>query len=198
MEKNYKWRLLWIFLKERFSKPFHSPAYVLYFGLVIILIGSFGLIYDLLTSTYSFKLQWDHVKVKNIVMNMCNISLSLVTASIFDLIFIKKSSLKQKDDNIELYQIKRDISILGISFLIFVFALWILANTVFNNVYIKLLIGILSLTFGYYVWWISNTTNRLIIKEIDYREILGGETEFKTEDGTTKEELRGDRTGFKH
>ena len=104
------------------------PGYVFYFLFVIIFVGSFGLIYDLFSAKYGLDLEWDTEKIKNIVMNMTNISLSLVTASIIDLIFITKNSLKRNEDDEEFFPIKRDINILGISFLITVFLLWILGK----------------------------------------------------------------------
>ncbi|MFY7739225.1 MAG: hypothetical protein ACOVQC_01805 [Flavobacterium sp.] len=193
MEKNYKWNLLKEFLKERYNKPKEMPGYVLYFFFVIILVGSFGLFYDLFSANYGIKLEWDYERVKNIVMNMCNVSLSLVTASIFDLIFISSKSLKRNDDDEYFYPIKRDINIFGITCLIIVFILWIFANTIFINIFIKLSIGILSLLFGYYVWWISNSKNKLFLTKVEIQPILGGEpiVENEEEDG-----LNGDINEF--
>lgn len=182
MEKNYKWNLLKEFLKERYNKPKEMPGYVLYFFFVIILVGSFGLFYDLLTANYDIKFEWDTDRVKNIVMNMCNVSLSLVTASIFDLIFISKKSLKRNEDDEYFYPIKRDINIFGITCLIIVFLLWIFANTIFIDVYIKLSIGIISLLFGYFVWWISNVKNKLFVSKVEIQPILGGEALVENEE----------------
>lgn len=191
MEKNYKWKLLKEFLKERYNKPKEMPGYVFYFLFVIIFVGSFGLIYDLFSAKYGLDLEWDNEKIKNIVMNMTNISLSLVTASIIDLIFITKKSLKRSEDDEEFFPIKRDINILGISFLITVFLLWILANAIFTCIYIKLVIGVLSLIFGYYVWWISNSKNKLLVHTVNINNILGDNLENGGNDG-----LNGDINGF--
>ncbi|MFH6936343.1 hypothetical protein [Flavobacterium sp. FlaQc-30] len=191
MEKNYKWKLLYEFLKDRYNKPKEMPGYVLYFLFVIIFVGSFGLFYDLFSAEYGVNLEWDDEKIKNIVMNMTNVSLSLVTASIIDLIFITKNSLKRSEDDEEFFTIKRDINILGISFLIIVFLLWILANAIFVNRYMKLIIGIISLIFGYYVWWICNSKNKLLVHTININNLLGNEPENGRND-----DLNGDINGF--
>lgn len=182
MEEYYKWNLLKEFLKERYNKPKEIPGYVLYFFFVIILVGSFGLFYDLFSANYGINLDWDNERVKNIVMNMCNVSLSLVTASIFDLIFISKKSLKRNEDDQYFYPIKRDINIFGITCLIIVFLLWIFANTIFINEFIKLSIGIFSLLFGYYVWWISNSKNKLFLTKVEIEPILGGDPNDENEE----------------
>jgi len=192
MGKNYKWKLLKEFLNERYNEPKKMPGYVFYFFFVIIFVGSFGLIYDLFSTTYGYTLEWDKERVRNIVMNMTNISLSLVTASIIDLIFISKNSLRRDEGNEDFLKIKRDINILGISFLITVFLLWILANAIFINVYIKLFLGSTSLIFGYYVWWISNSKNKILVQNNNVNHILGNSPDNSENGG-----LQGDIKGFK-
>ena len=174
MENNTKkkqWTLLGNFLSKRTSQPLGNPKYVLYFIFIIILVGSFGLFYDLMKIDYCFSCGLDSEKVKSFAYNMTNISLSLITASVIDLIFISKKNIEENDNvldnSINEYQnIKGNVRFFGLSSLILSFILWILVNDLLVNDYLKLILAICSLFFSYWIWWISNVKNKILSEVI--------------------------------
>jgi hypothetical protein len=252
------WETLAQFLKKRTFNPIYSPGFILYFFFIIVLVGSFGLLYDLKDSYLGWNYVIDTSKLKSIVMNMTNIGLSLVAASTIELLFVSNKKLADEDKDIDdmlnlkiesaanknrffnynidqyskrivvlkdfklknpkkadktekeilsieknskknealiqkwenksrrfsdklkkkefekniRYQfgsIKGDIRIFGISCLIVQFVFWIVANQAHEeSIAIKIIFGTLSLLLGYYVWWISNAKNKLLINEANY------------------------------
>jgi len=76
------WNTLGRFLKKRTLYPLSSPSFILYFVFIIIIVGSFGLFYDLKDSYFGYDYEIDPIKARSIIMNMTNIGLSLAAASI--------------------------------------------------------------------------------------------------------------------
>lgn len=113
---------------------------------------------------------------------MSNISISLIAASVIEMILIKEEDLNGK------YNRKVDIQIFGISSLILSFFLWIFANKFSDNVY-GLVISIFGLLFSYIFWWIANAENKVLLPERNPIDTLGGKT--------GKDNLAGDTIGFK-
>ena len=184
------WELLGSFLKESFIDPLYKPSFIFYFLFIVVGIGSFGIIYDIINLNYGCNLFLDKTKINSLLMNMTNVGLSITSVSVFDLIFISSKKLTKKikkedqkeDQEEELIQnkylsLKRDIGVMGISLLVIEFVLWIFVNTLFEIFVLRVLFAVTSLTIGYYVWWISNSKNRLLIKDTnlkDSRDLMGG------------------------
>ena len=204
MRKNKNWSLLFYFLKKRTFDSFENPKYVLYFVFIIILVGSFGLISDLFKLTYCISCKLDSEIIKSFTFNMTNIGLSLVAASVIDLIFIskkniKKENLEQKHKNIDFQSIKGNVRFFGLTSLILSFIFWIFANNLIENNYWKIIIATISLLFSYWIWWISNVRNKILSNSItNLSAIIGGiPNEKKKNNNTPKEELKGNISGFK-
>jgi hypothetical protein len=275
------WKTLYQFLKKRTFYPFHSPGFIFYFIFIIVLVGSFGLFYDILKDSYwGCDYEIDTNKLKSIVMSMTNIGLSLVAASTIDLLFVSKKKLAEEENDINnwinlkieiaknksrLYNydieqyskridqlkefnlnkpnlanktereirdiekklakktelikkwnnklqylsdklkqkefeknigyqfslIKGDVRIFGISCLIIQFVLWIIANQANeNSIYLRIAFGTISLFLGYYIWWISNAKNKLLINDTNY--IIDG----REMGGVTNGPLAGTTEGY--
>lgn len=172
------WNELKLFLRKRSLSPLKYPSFVLYFIFVIILMGSIGVLNVILSWISNGDLE-----ITDFISNASNVFLALVAASAVELILIKDDDL-ESDTQCR----KIDIRILGIIFLIIAFFLWILAKH-FSN-YIGLIISIIGLFFGFYVWWISNAQNSILIDETDPKHALAGDTIMDNE-------IKGDIKDFK-
>jgi hypothetical protein len=175
------WSIFWVFLWNRMKKPIDQPSYVFYFVFIILMIGSAGLISELSTSTFVLNGELDEAKIASLVLNMSNISISLIAASVIEMILINEEDLIGK------YNRKVDIQIFGVSSLILSFFLWIFANKFSDNVY-GLVISIFGLLFSYLFWWIANAENKVLLPDKDPIDTLGGKT--------GKDSLAGNTKGF--
>ncbi len=161
------WNLMLDFLKKRNREPWKNPGYVFYFLIVIVLVGTFGVFKDLLEMNWCWNCGLDQQKVKSFSFNISSTGLSLVTASVIDLIFISsktvfKETTSEKYKDREVESIKKSIRIFGLSCLIVSFVSWIIINTLLVNGYFKLGFSILLLLFAYFIWWISNVQNKIL------------------------------------
>jgi hypothetical protein len=213
MKKNKtksQWRLLVEFFYNRSVQPLSNPRYWMYFFFVIILVGSFGLLYDLLNMDYCRSCNFDSEKVKYFTFNMINISLSLVTASVIDLIFISKKNIErdyqQDKSSLNLNELKGNVRFFGLISLIISFILWILVNNIIDNNIIKILFASISLIFSYWIWWVSNVRNKILSNYISNLDgIIGGSVEANSSDNNINpskskddiEDLTGDISNFK-
>ncbi len=155
------WHILLHFLKERFTKPLNQPSFVFYFFVVIFLLGSIGLISEIIFQ-YCEKVFNSSI----LVTNSANTFLTLIAASSIELIMIN-------DDNLNYPYRKNDIQIFGVSVLIFGFLLWIF------SIYIKDSIGglissILGLILAYLLWWIANSNNKTLVSDEQPDVAIGG------------------------
>lgn len=174
--KHTQWSLFANFLINRTKKSWENPKYVMYFIFIIFLVGSFGLLYELTTFEYCL-CDFDSGKVKSITFNMTNISLSLITASVIDLIFISQDNIEEdkqkgKVNKAENELIKGNVRFFGLISLILSFIFWILVNNILVNNYYKLLFGTISLFFSYWIWWISNVKNKILSEGMEGMEGL--------------------------
>ncbi len=178
------WSIFCSFLINRTKKPLKHPSFVLYFIFIILLIGSFGLINEFTDITIIWAGELDKSKVISLVMNMSNISLSLVSASVIEMILIK-------DEDLENYPYRKvDIQIFGISSLILSFFLWIFANK-FNSDIAGLILSVIGLLFSYTFWWIANAGNKVLLPIDKPIDTLGGVQK------TNEQDLSGDTSEFK-
>lgn len=170
------WQILGKFLKERLNNPKKQPSYVFYFIIIIILIGSIGFFSELVMGLYNNQLIFE-----NLTVNSANIFIALIAASSVELVLIREEELTYPFR-------KNDIQIMGVTFLIFGFLLWIL------SVYLKkeilgMIISLIGLILAYTLWWISNANNKKIAPSGQPKSTLGGDpntlsgdtSDFKTE-----------------
>lgn len=164
--KNH-WMLILTFLKNRIVNPWSNPSYVMYFIIIIIFVNSIGIIKDLTGYKLCWDCQFDSKKVTSFTFNLTNIGLSLVTASVIDLMFISRKSIKvetelQNYNSPQLESIKKSIRIFGLSSLIIIFIVWILVNSFIEHSFLKIFFSTLALLFSFLVWWISNVRNKIL------------------------------------
>lgn len=164
------WKLIRTFLKNRLVTPWSNPSYVMYFVIIIIFVNSIGIIKDLTGYKLCWDCQFDSKKVTSFTFNLTNIGLSLVTASVIDLIFISRKSVKAETE-IQHYHsqqhesIKKSVRIFGLSSLIIIFIVWILVNSFIEHSFLKIFLSTLALLFSFLVWWISNVRNKILSTE---------------------------------
>ncbi|MCS3869460.1 hypothetical protein J3D55_002376 [Chryseobacterium ginsenosidimutans] len=205
--KRRDWKLLIDFLGERLMEAWKIPSYVLYFFVVIVLVGTFGVITELFTIDYCLSCKFDHFKVKNSCFNISSTGLALVTASVIELIFIPRKSIEKETKELnlnfdELENLKRGVRIFGLSSLIISFIFWILINNIFDIDLLKIIFSSILLLFAYFIWWISNVRNKILSNYMkNYVNIIGGNAdtaEGDTAEGEDKQEsnLNGDLTNF--
>jgi hypothetical protein len=137
------WKLMFDFLKKRNREPWKNPGYVFYFFIVIVLVGTFGVFKELIEMHWCWTCGFDTEKVKSFCFNLSSTGLSLVTASVIDLIFIsrktvEKETASEKYKEQEFESIKRSVRISGLSCLIVSFVGWIMINTLIENNFIKI------------------------------------------------------------
>ncbi|WHT39504.1 hypothetical protein QNH98_02035 [Myroides sp. mNGS23_01] len=103
------WKTLLNFIKKRLRFPLGSPGFILYFIVVIMLVGSFGLVYDIATikSIFCKSCDYDEIKLNSIIMNLTTIGLSLVAASTIELLFISKQKLNEEGEDFDLFYFKK-------------------------------------------------------------------------------------------
>lgn len=200
------WKLMSNFLKKRRIEPWKSPSYVFYFLIVIVLVGTFGVLKDLIEMEWYWSLNLDNEKVKSFTFNVTNIGLSLVTASVIDLIFITNKTVKNEtndDDYLKIESVKKSIRIFGLGSLIVIFVIWIIVNNFIEHNLIKIFLSIFSLLFSYFIWWISNVRNKILLNKFNVFATLGKEStiDFENEKPSSQEEtevsLDGNISNFK-
>jgi hypothetical protein len=201
------WKLMGNFLNKRSLEPWKSPSYVFYFIIVIVLVGTFGVLKDLIEMEWHWSWNLDNEKVKSFTFNVTNIGLSLVTASVIDLIFITQKTVKNEtneDDYLKIESIKKSIRIFGLCSLIVIFVVWIIVNNFLEHNLIKILLSIFSLLFSYFIWWISNVRNKILQNRFNVFATLGKErtNNFENERPTSSQEeteasLNGNTSNFK-
>lgn len=182
MENNKRrdWELMFFFLRKRLTESWKIPSYVLYFFVVIVLVGTFGVITELFTIDFCFNCKFDNVKVKNSCFNISSTGLALVTASVVELIFIPRRSIEKETKNLnlnhaELENLKKGVRIFGLSSLIISFIFWILINNIFDKNWLIIILSIVLLLFAYFIWWVSNVRNKILSNYMEnYVNILGG------------------------
>ena len=205
-KQNSDWRLMINFLNKRRIEPWKSPSYVFYFLIVIVLVGTFGVLKDFIEMEWCWSCGFDSDKVKNFTFNVTNIGLSLVTASVIDLIFITKKTVKNEtyeEDDFKNESIKKSIRIFGLSSLIVIFVIWIIVNNFLEHNLIKILLSILSLLFAYLIWWISYVRNKIlqnnfnIFGPLGKKETKDSENEESSTQVETETSLSGNTSNFK-
>ncbi|NGM67314.1 MULTISPECIES: hypothetical protein [Sphingobacterium] len=178
IEKTNNWKLMKSFLKKRRKDPWANPSYVLYFLIVIVLVGTFGVLKDIIEMQWCWFCGFDDIKVKNFSFNVTNISLSLVTASVIDLIFITKKTVRGESaetDELRIESIKKSIRIFGLGSLIVTFVIWIIVNNFIAENIIKIILSIICLLFSYFIWWISSVRNKILHDRFNPFNTLGKE-----------------------
>ncbi|CAD0224633.1 hypothetical protein [Chryseobacterium sp. JV274] len=206
--KRRDWKLLGNFLYERFNEAWKAPSYVLYFFVVIVLVGTFGVITELFSIDFCLSCKFDHSKVTNSCFNISSTGLALVTASVIELIFISRKNIGKETKNFnlnfeELENLKKGVRMFGLSALIISFILWILINYLFEIDLLKIFFSTILLLFAYFVWWVSNVRNKILSNYIkNYESIMGGDantSELNTAEAKDKQEsnLNGNLENFK-
>lgn len=176
------WQIMVDFLTKRNNDPWRNPAYVFYFLIVIVLVGTFGVFKELMETNWCSNCVLDSQKVKSFCFNVSSTGLSLVTASVIELIFISRRSVKnesteQKYDSQELESIKISIRIFGLCSLILTFVSWIIINSIIENDILKIFFSVFVLLFSYFIWWISNVRNKILKNgKTNLQGIIGGGT----------------------
>ena len=173
------WNELKLFLIKRSLSPIKYPSFVLYFVFVIVFIGSIGVLNVVLTCISN----GGDIEIINFNSNASNVFLALVAASTVELILIKNDDLES-----DVQCRKIDIRILGIIFLIIAFFLRFLVMHFLNN--FGVVVSIIGLLFGFYVWWISNAQSSVLIDEPDPKDALAG-------DDVINDEIEGNTDDFK-
>lgn len=200
------WKLMRNFLNKRSFEPWKSPSYVFYFLIVIVLVGTFGVLKDLIEMDWNWSWKLDNKKVDSFTFNVTNIGLSLVTASVIDLIFITKKTIKNETnevDDTKIESVKKSIRLFGLSSLIVIFVVWIIVNNFLEHKLIKIILSIFSLLFSYFIWWISNVRNKILQNRFNVFSALGKENTNDSENGKPSSEeitdptLNGSTSNFK-
>ncbi|WP_430933257.1 hypothetical protein [Saccharicrinis sp. 156] len=170
-----KWKLLKQFIEYKIKEPWKHPSYVIYFFIVIVILGSIGFHYELFQCP---------IDIEGITINAANIFVALIASSTIELMLVRG-----KDEKFS--PIRTDIQVFAISILIIGFILWsIIINH--KEEYLGLILSILGLLLAYFTWWISNADNQKIIGNVNADKTIGGnQGEIK------KEVLKGDTDGFK-
>jgi hypothetical protein len=176
MESN--WIILKEFLVDRICKPFNQPGYVLYFFFIVLIVGSIGFFSELLRGLVDCS-----VSISNLTIHSSNIFIALIAASSVELILIKDSELT-------IPVRKSDIQLLGVTFLIIGFLLWILSNFL-KSCLVGLILSLCGLIISYILWWISSADNKKIAPAEKANSPLGGPEE------KVNDELEGDTSEFK-
>lgn len=176
-QKISQWKLMFLFLKDRITKPWSNPSYAMYFIVIIIFVGSFGLLRDLLNTELCWSCEFDGVEIDKFAFNLTGISLSLTTASVIDLVFITKKTIEaetssEKYNQFQIESIKKSIRIFGLISLIVIFIIWILVNSFLESFNAKIILSIFSLLISYAIWWISNVRNKILNK---YKTNIGAQ-----------------------
>lgn len=174
--KPSNWKLLRNFIKNRFCEPFKHPGFVLYFLGIVVLIGSIGVLSEIIISIKS-----EIFNLENITINLSNIFIALIASSSVELILID-------DDDLYNNERKNDIRILAILFIIIGFTLWLL-SVFFKEYKIGLISSIIGIFFSYFVWWISNAKSKKLI-DVNPVSTLGGAS------SNDLNELQGDLSEF--
>lgn len=205
--KRRDWKLLIDFLGERLIEAWKIPSYVLYFFIVIVLVGTFGVITELFTIDFCLSCKFDRIKVSNSCFNISSTGLALVTASVIELIFISKKSIEKETRELklsfdELENLKRAVRIFGLSGLIVSFIIWILINYIFDIDLLKIIFSLILLLFAYFIWWISNVRNKILSNYMkNYVTIMGGDADtskgnIAEEEDKRESDLNGNLTNF--
>jgi hypothetical protein len=176
MKENY-WDILKSFISERITEPIKHPSFVMYFFIIIVMVGSIG-IYDIIIMSIKNR----DFDIESFVSNASNIFLALIAGSAVELILINEEDLKHP------YR-KNDIRILGTVFLIIGFLFWMFSKS-FIDQWFGLVASIIGLIFGFVVWWISNAGNPNLITPKDSTIPIGGSD-------ASRQELPGSVDGFK-
>lgn len=176
-QKISQWKLMFLFLKDRILKPWSNPSYAMYFIVIIIFVGSFGILRDLLNAEWCWSSEFDGVEIDKFAFNLTGISLSLTTASVIDLVFITRKTIEaetssEKYNQFQIESIKKSIRIFGLISLIVIFINWILVNSFLESYKAKIILSILSLLISYAIWWISNVRNKILNK---YKTNIGAQ-----------------------
>lgn len=177
MEKLTNWKILGLFIKNRFMMPFNHPTFLFYFISIILLVGSIGVLTDL-----AYGIKYCFFNVPQFTINASNIFITLMAASAVELILISK-------DDLDYPYRKSDVQILGISFLIVGFLLWMLA-VFFKDNWTGVVTSVIGLLMAYFFWWISNAGNKTLVPSDSPASPVGGNKPVNSQ-------LEGDTEGFK-
>lgn len=139
-EEISKWSELKEFLIFRTKKPISHPEFIVYFLLVILIIGGLGVWSDLFRA---------NDLNKSISNNLNAYALTIIAASTIELIFSKETILKNT------------LTLISVGIIvIYIFLFFILNN---NNVP-TLIFSVLSTLIALYIWWIANAENSNLTK----------------------------------
>lgn len=177
MEKLTNWQILSRFIRNRFWEPFNHPTFLFYFLSIIFLVGSIGVLTDI---AQGFKNCY--FNISQFTINASNIFITLIAASAVELILIS-------EDDLDYPYRKPDVQILGISFLIVGFLLWMLSVFFSDNLF-GLFTSVTGLLLAYFFWWIANAGNRTLVPSDSPASPVGGNKPVSSE-------LEGDMDEFK-
>lgn len=160
-----EWKAIYNFLKRRATEPANFPSYVLYFIVVVVIIGSIGFLTELLFGSDC------HFNYDALTTNAANIFISFIAASSIELVLINDN-----DEYLTPNSSIKGVQLLGISFLIFGLLLWMLIWKIKGGV-CGLSLSLLGMVFSYALWWISNAGNKTLIPDQAEKAPVGGEIE---------------------
>jgi hypothetical protein len=150
-----KWQFFWFDIKDKTKSPFNHPEFLGYFFLAIVLTGSLGVTYTILT-------EWGYVKSLNkIPSSIATYFMTLMAVGVLDI----NLSEKWKQPRI-IYVYSLIAGFMGIVLL------------VFSN----LLTGISAYFFSFsgtllawYIWWLANADNEKLTSKIKPDSATGGD-----------------------
>lgn len=160
------WKSLLDELARRLKKPIHHPSFVLYFFVIIILIGAAGFWISL------FRELSNEPNCRNWIILPRTLStylLAILTAGSTELILLSEQT--------------RSLRMFAISTLIIGLIFSIFGQVLTKSIF-ALLFAILGTAIALYIWWIANSDNIRLLEEIPNANVTTG--------GDTEQELEGD------
>lgn len=174
MDRQSEVNRIWKFLKSRLLFPLKSVAFLLYFFVIIVVVG-LGSSFMGLYKTYDLSREIDYSAIS---VTLIGYSLVLLCSSAIEFIFISF-----KEDESEFTDLKNPISMIGISAIILGIFLSIFAYFTPSD-FVKILIGC-TMTIGVlFMWWVSNSRSLSVLST--YPPEVTDTTGGPVEEGTTQ------------
>ena len=176
MKEKSELRLIKEFILLRLKEPSGSVGFWLYFGFMVLFIGSVG---SLLSSYPAYK-NGEDLSLP-LSLSIIGYAVVLLCSSSIDLIFLK---LKGKERT-RFHRVEGSIKMAGV-ILVGYSTLAVATPLIFNSVVYNIVLAICSVIIGIVLWWITNSKYHF--------KLFGGEehlTEEDTTGGSTDKRLKG-------
>lgn len=149
-----KWKLLKIEFKTRISSPFKHPEFIIYFLVVICIIGIAG---PLLTIYLERDLMHNgtnhHFSNKHVILSIASYFIALLTSSAVDLILSSKSLVDQSQ------MLRKSWIMIGIGSIVIGIIFMGLSLATSEICILGYVISVIGLLFSWFIWWITNAAN---------------------------------------